>query len=364
MPMQQFQVRRDSFSQHRLVDAQPAELADGQVRVRIERFAYTANNVTYAAAGDTLGYWQFFPPADDTEQVWGMTPVWGFAVVNESRHDDVPVGERLFGYWPPAHSWVLQPERVSEQRLFDGAPHRAKLPPTYNAYSRVVAEPGYDPAMDAYRMLLWPLYVTAFCLCDALKEASWHGASQIVILSASSKTSIGLAQGLAADDDAPAVVGVTSARNLQFVNELGVYNQAHTYDAINALDTTRPSVIVDMSGNSALLASLMDQMGDALKQCVLVGMTHWDAAGGQGVAADPRSHFFFAPGHIQRRVGDWGADGFAEKSQAFLAAGVRQSTSWLELTAVDGLPALAAVYPKVCAGTVPPNQGLIVNPGA
>lgn len=361
--MQQFQVRRDDFTSHRLADAPESPLADGQVRMRIERFAYTANNVTYAAAGDTLGYWQFFPPADDEEQAWGMTPVWGFAEVSESRHDEVPVGERLFGYWPPADAWVLQPERIGAQRLFDGAPNRAKLPPTYNAYSRVAAERGYDPAMDAYRMLLWPLYVTAFCLWDALKAANWHDAEQIVILSASSKTSIGLAQGLAADDDAPTVVGVTSARNLQFVDDLSAYDQAHTYDSIDALDTTRPTVIVDMSGNSALLASLMDELGDALKQCVLVGMTHWDAAGGQGVAADPRSHFFFAPGHIQQRVSDWGADGFASKSQAFLAAGVRQSASWLELTAVEGLPALAAVYPKVCDGTLPPNQGLIVTPG-
>ena len=360
--MQQFQVRRDDFATHRIVDAPQATLEDGQVRVAVERFAYTANNVTYAAAGDTLGYWQFFPPADDTDDTWGMTPVWGFATVSESRHADVPVGERLFGYWPPAHQWVLQPERISAQRLFDGAPHRAKLPPTYNAYSRVAAEPGYDAAMDAYRMLLWPLYVTSFCLCDALESADYYSAEQVVILSASSKTSIGLAQGLAAADTSPAVVGVTSQRNTQFVDELGVYASVLSYDAVDQLDTSKATVIVDMSGNSALLSSLIERLGDALKQCVLVGMTHWEAAGGQGVAADPRSNFFFAPSHIQKRIADWGADGFASKSQAFLAAGVKQSAAWLELTAVDGLAALAAKYPAICNGTVPPQQGLIVKP--
>lgn len=360
--MQQFQVRRSNFSEHRLADASSAALSNGQVQVRIKRFAYTANNVTYAAAGDTLGYWQFFPPADDANGTWGMTPVWGFAEVIQSKHAEVPVGERLFGYWPPAQVWVLQPERVSEQRLFDGAPHRAKLPPTYNAYNRVAAEPGYDPAMDVYRMLLWPLYVTSFCLCDALADAEYHGAEQVLILSASSKTSIGLAQGLAAEDGSPAVVGVTSARNVQFVSDLGVYDQVVSYDAVDGLDATKATVIVDMSGNSALLDGLMTQFGDALKQCVLVGMTHWDAAGGQGVAADPRSHFFFAPGHIQKRVADWGADGFASRSQDFLTAGVKQSASWLQLTAVQGLEALAAKYPDICAGTVPPEQGLIVTP--
>ena len=360
--MSQFQVRKDDFAQHRLVSADPEPLADGQVRVAIERFAYTANNVTYAAAGDTLGYWQFFPPAHNTGDAWGMTPVWGFAKVTESKHPDVPVSERLFGYWPPAEAWVLQPDRVGPQRLFDAAPHRAKLPPTYNAYSRVAAEPGYDPAHDPYRMLLWPLYVTAFCLCDVLESANNFDAEQVIILSASSKTAIGLAQGLAGQNNGPEVLGVTSTRNQAFVSTLDCYSQVCTYDDLTALDKSRASVFVDMSGNSQLLAGLIDTLGDKLQRGLLVGMTHWDEAGGAGVAAHPKCDFFFAPSHIQQRTKEWGADGFAQRSQAFLASATAQAQSWLDLTAVEGLDALAVVYPDVCAGTLPPQKGLIVSP--
>ena len=39
-------------------------LAPGEARLRIDRFALTSNNITYAAFGDAMKYWQFFPSAD------------------------------------------------------------------------------------------------------------------------------------------------------------------------------------------------------------------------------------------------------------------------------------------------------------
>ena len=54
----------------------------------------------------------------------------------------------------------------------------------------------YDPSKDNLRSLLFPLHITSFCICDALEEESYLDADQIIIVSASSKTAIGLAQGL------------------------------------------------------------------------------------------------------------------------------------------------------------------------
>ncbi|MGB5450280.1 MAG: DUF2855 family protein, partial [Woeseiaceae bacterium] len=86
--MAEFQIRKDDFTKYRVVDSSSTEtlleLPDGQIRAKIERFAFTANNVTYAVTGDRLGYWQFFPPGGDDTNGWGMMPVWGFAVVVES----------------------------------------------------------------------------------------------------------------------------------------------------------------------------------------------------------------------------------------------------------------------------------------
>lgn len=42
----------------------PEALAEGQALLAVGEFALTANNVTYAALGDALRYWEFFPAGE------------------------------------------------------------------------------------------------------------------------------------------------------------------------------------------------------------------------------------------------------------------------------------------------------------
>jgi hypothetical protein len=56
-----FLVKRDDWKQHRFDDAPAPNLTDGQVLFRVDRFALTANNISYALAGEALRYWDFFP---------------------------------------------------------------------------------------------------------------------------------------------------------------------------------------------------------------------------------------------------------------------------------------------------------------
>ncbi|MGB5337389.1 MAG: DUF2855 family protein [Woeseiaceae bacterium] len=361
--MGEFQVRKDNVRECRVDDATGStddpSLAAGAIRVAVERFAFTANNVTYGVAGDLLGYWQFFPA--HSGDGWGVIPVWGFAEVIESNSDDVPVGERLFGYFPPATRVDLSPTQVSALRLVDGSAHRSKLPQGYNTYYRVMAEPGYDPASDDLRMLLWPLHITSFCLWDVLQDADWFGADQVVIVSASSKTSIGLAYALDDDAGAPSVVAVTSARNLDFVNSLGLYDRSITYDSLAEIDASIPAVIVDMSGNGAVLGTLHQHLGDNMTRCINVGLTHWDERDASEGIIKERSEFFFAPAHIQRRMQEWGPDGFADRSSSFMGETALKCSSWLELNRATGLQGLRDVYLDVCDGRLDANQGLIVE---
>lgn len=363
--MAEFQVRKSQFSEGRLVQSEEAdrqpEAGTGEIVVRIEAFSFTANNITYAAAGDQLGYWQFFPPKGDDVEAWGVIPVWGFAQVVESKHPEVTEGERLFGYFPPASFLKMAPTRVSGQRLFDGAEHRAKLPAGYNSYSRVDFEPGYQRSSDGERMLLWPLHMTSFCLWDLLKENQWYGAEQVLILSASSKTSIGLGYALEADDSAPTAIGLTSAGNLEMVRSLGIYDQCQSYDALADLDASRPTVIVDMSGNGSLLGQLQSRLGDNMRYCINVGLTHWDEFKPAAGMPKERAEFFFAPGHIQKRMKDWGPEAFASKTSVFLRDTARKSRQWLKLRDINGLDELAQIYPAVCNGKIPANEGLIVT---
>ena len=363
--MAEFQVRRDNYAEYRTVATAPfaaeAELPPGTVVVRVRRFAFTANNITYAAAGDLIGYWQFLPPGGEDADGWGVIPVWGFAEVVRSSHPEVPVGDKLFGYFPPADELVMAPGHVSPDAFIDTVAHRAKLPPFYNLYRRVRNEPKYDDAYDAERMLLWPLYGTGFCLADALHENDWYGASRVMVLSASSKTSIGLAYALKDIPGSPPTIGLTSPGNLDFVRGLGLYDEVHSYDALAAVDSGRSTVIVDMSGNSGLLGSLHERLADNMLHTLNVGLTHWDQAAESDRIITDRSEMFFVPSHMQKRIAALGAKVFERQSSEFVRNAIARSRSWLKITSHHGLDGLAEIYPAVCAGRSAPEEGQIVE---
>jgi len=363
--MHEFQVNKTNFTQARLVEHDDlsikSPLEKGEVIAQVESFALTANNITYAAMGDRLGYWQFFPAADNSSGDWGIIPVWGFATIVSSNNEQMPVGEKLFGYFPPASLVKMNAVHITSQRFIDGSNHRSALPPGYNVYRRVGAEPGYNHRLDDQRMLLFPLHITSYCLWDYLKEKQWFDAEQVIIISASSKTSIGLAYGLHEDSEAPKCIGMTSSRNHDFVNQLGLYNQVVDYNSLATLDPNIKTAIVDMSGNAEQLQQLEAHLNGNLTYCIQVGLTHWDAAQAQSPFKDAPSEMFFAPGRIQQRIAEWGPKVFEERSMAYMLNSAQKSTSWLNFSYLDGLSAMAEIYHDVCSGKVAPEQGIIIN---
>jgi len=353
--MQEFQVKRSELKTHRIVEGDDVALAADDVLLKVERFAFTANNITYGVAGDQIGYWQFFPPTGGRTD-WGVLPVWGFAEVVAG--EALPLGERLYGYLPPATYLKIKLGQASRSSITDGSEHRAKLPPVYNTLTRVAAEPGYDRAQDDHRCLLWPLFITSFCLWDSAKDHDWYGAEQILVMSASSKTSLGLAYALSQDDTAPHTIGVTSAANKTMVESLGLYDTVLTYDEV---PDNKPTLIIDMSGNSQVLGALHAALGDDMKKTLNVGITHWEVPRTREGYILERCEFFFAPGHIQKRHQDWGRAGFAERSGNFMKQAAQSASDWLTIRHLDGLNGLANVYEDVCDGRVLPSDGLIVK---
>ena len=70
-----FVVKRDDWRQCRFIPAAvESELQPGQVLFRVDRFAFTSNNVSYALAGDMLGYWRFFPAAEGWGRLRATSP--------------------------------------------------------------------------------------------------------------------------------------------------------------------------------------------------------------------------------------------------------------------------------------------------
>ena len=364
--MKQLQTLKNDLSKTRIVQTKNPEIEAGEISVLIESFAFTSNNVTYGVAGKTIGYWQFFKTTEDANNEWGCMPVWGFAKIIKSNVDELIVGERLFGYFPPGDILNLKPIKVTNQGFADGKEHRKDLPAVYNNYLRLSGDANYDNSIDNIRSLLFPLHITSFCICDALQDEAYFGADQIIIVSASSKTAIGLAQGLQETSNAPSIIGLTSEKNLGFVKNLGCYDEVITYDHLSNVNFNLKSVMVDMAGSRKILGTLHGSLADNMLKCLTVGMTHWDNevtaedALGQAMLRE-RTEFFFAPAHIQKRVIDWGYEGYNQKTTDFMKARSNQSIDWMQVKKINGLKNFISTYEKFVSGDINPNEGIIVE---
>jgi Protein of unknown function (DUF2855) len=323
-------------------------LAEGEALLEVESFALTANNVTYGAAGDQLGYWKFFPAPEGQ----GRIPVWGYARVMRSAAHDAPEGLRLFGYWPMSSHTVARLEKRSGGYV-ETSPHRAELPPTYNAYQ--VAEPAAD---DDWRSLLRPLFMTSFLLDDQLSDLALK---TLVLSSASSKTAMGLAW--LARKRGVKVIGATSAGHVELLSGLGLYDQVVAYDAIRGLTPEGPAAYVDFAGRSSVSQDVHETFGDALAASLIVGVTHWEALGGPPQTVGPAQTFFFAPDRIRQRMKDWRPAELDARFQAALVSFVA-ANGWLKLKHHAGHEGLRAIYGEVVEGRVRPDEGHIVTPSA
>lgn len=356
----QVHVRKAALTEATLAEAPLAPLADGAVRLAVESFSVTANNVTYAVAGDSFRYWDFFPAPEGS----GIVPMWGHARVIESRCPDIAVGERVYGYLPMASHLDVIPGRISAGGFLDITAHRQPMSPVYNSYTRLAADPEHDPAREAERMIFGPLFRTGFLIEYFLRAESWFGAEQLVITSASSKTAMGLAS--VARQSSPGIkrIGLTSPGNVGFVEATGLYDGVIAYGDLERVPVLR-SVSVDFAGNADVLAQIHRHFDAALAHSALVGMTHIEARstmGGGEALPGPKPALFFAPDHA---VAFFKAHGAEEGGKLVAAA-------WHDfLTAADGtvtierhlgLDAAREVFTGMVAGKIDPAKGVVIEP--
>jgi NADPH:quinone reductase-like Zn-dependent oxidoreductase len=351
-------VDRRQLRKTQVVTADVPALRSGEVLVEIDKFGLTANNVSYAVTGDTIGYWGFFP----AEGSWGKVPVWGCASVIESTCPDVPEGERLWGFFPMASHAVLQPGKVREDQFVDVAEHRRELPALYNTYRRTRAEPDFLQQMEVERCLLFPLLATSWLIYDFLRDNGFFGAQQVLIGSASSKTGAGLAEMLHADPAvSQRVVGLTSAANLPFVESLGCCEEVVTYGQERRIDADLPAAYVDMSGDAGLTRTLHQLLGENMVNSTMVGATHWEQGGETGDLPGAEPTFFFAPAQIGKRDGEWGPGMAMAKAMAASAEVAKKWRGDLEVEWTRGADDLAGLWAQLLDNQVSPRRGQMVS---
>ena len=354
MPNHRILVAQTDITQIHTDTVEQSPLESGQTRLKLESFALTANNVTYAMTGFVIGYWRFFPSGIDGQ---GIVPVWGVAKVSESRSEYLPEGTRVYGYFPMADETIITPAPDGNGAYIDQSAHRADLPLVYNTYVSIKDAPAEE---DYRRSLLQPLLATSYLLFDWLVDNDFFGAEQIIIGSASSKTGLGLCKFLAEPTGRTySIVGLTSGGNRPFVEGLGACDAVVTYDDIASLKQV-PSVYVDMSGNAAVKSALHHHLRDQLKYSAAVGTSHWDQFAKPENLPGAKPRFFFAPAQIAKRREDWGPGVIeAQITQAWKRIAADAGT-WLDLKVHHGLGAAVPVYSALAKGTSSPRDGHVI----
>ena len=355
-----FAVRKDDLHQTKFIDG---PLPAGGTVLRVDHFALTANNITYAAFGEAMAYWNFFPVNDAG---WGCIPMWGFGTVERTSADGIAIGDRFYGYFPFASHLMVEPVHAGGSAFVDGAAHRQPMARVYSQYVRTSADALYTPETEAEQMLLRPLFTTAFVIDDMLADNNYYGAKAVILSSASSKTSYATAFLLARRGDID-VIGLTSKANKAFVESLGCYSRVVAYEELTDLPASVPVAYVDVAGNVKVRAAVHRHFGDALKLDCAVGATNWDQDR-SATAEDlpgPKTTRFFAPTLIAKRTADWGAAGFQMKLvdawHAFLARVTAPKNPWLKVVRAFGPEAAAKTYQDVLDGRVPPVEGHILS---
>jgi Protein of unknown function (DUF2855) len=351
-------INKAKLTEHKLHEEALPALGDGEVRLRVESFSVTANNVTYAVIGDMFRYWDFFPAQDG----YGVVPMWGHAIVEASSHPDIAVGERVYGYLPMGTHLDILPGQISRGQFTDMAAHRQPMSVFYNQYSRLAADPEHDPAREAQRMIFGPLFKTGFLIEAMFRSENWFGAQAVVMTSASSKTSMSLAS--VTREKSPTVkrIGLTSAGNVAFVEESGLYDQVLAYSDVASLAQV-PTVSVDFAGNAALLRAIHETLGDNLKYSCVVGATHVEARAGSGAPIPgPVPTLFFAPDHATNVIKELGARGFGEAVAASWNAFVATTDDFVRVDVRDGVAAAAEAFQATLAGSADPAVGIVVRP--
>jgi len=360
-----FAVSRDDLRSSTVLPLpapEDVELSPGQVLLRVDNFSITANNITYAAMGDAMRYWEFFPAGEGL----GRIPAWGYSEILRSDVEGMPEGSRLYGYMPMSSYFVVEPTDISDTGFVDGTSHRNGLPAIYNRYGFTTPETGDTPEREPYIALFGPLFATSYLCADWLEDEGLVKADRLILSSASSKTALALAFLLQRDhgDDVD-VVALTSARNADFVAGTGLYDEIVAYDDLESLDSSLKTGYLDFGGNAGLRAKVHNHFGDNLVSSTVIGAADWE-----GLAPDPDAEplpgphpgFFFAPDRFAKRNADWGAAEVRRRVGESQNQFIDSSKTWLTLREGVGPDAIESVLSDFLDGKVDPSEGWTIKP--
>ncbi|KIY65625.1 hypothetical protein CYLTODRAFT_492180 [Cylindrobasidium torrendii FP15055 ss-10] len=378
-----------------VLSARPRQdIPPDHVLLRVDRFGFSANNVTYQALGEHphFRYFDFhsLPESDEVSvEQDGVIPVWGFATVIRSSHPKISVGERVYGYLAPTRFLLLpvSTSDVNKYAFYVPRPHLPRDRRPYNQILRCSSDPQYipNPYFEDLTMLYRPLFWTAFWCEDWLATSKYRGgASTVLISSASSKTAFCLAYLIHKRDRTIKVVGLTSPKNIGFTKGLGLYDEVLEYDSLTTsplLHSGERWIYVDVAGNKDFNRHVYDHFASpytpTLAAVVSLGLTNLSPSTSSAShkwsesdfsvepSSQPTSAFwpveenFFMPEwlNVRRRQLDV-RDIFSMQQTAWMDL-MDNCTEWVEVERVYGAEAVKDSYKSIVTNSVSAKKGLI-----
>lgn len=352
--VERFAVHRREPMRCEVQSAALAAPGASEIVLAVDKFGLTSNNVTYAALGDALHYFEFFPVSEE----WSALPVWGMATVAESKVASVPAGARVFGYYPAATHVTLSVAGTTPM----GFQAKRNLPPEfafYDQYTVTSRDPLYLRDQEDMMVVMRPLFLTGVLLADYLEVSEFMRAGTVVVSSAASKTSFGMGCALK-QGVGPKLIGLCSQASRGSAVRLGIYDAVFTYDELEALPE-ESVVYVDVAGSAAVRDELARRLGSALKLVLSVGLTHWqEGAFGGSSGSAVKTEMFFAPGWVERRRVEAGAAFFAKMGASWQAQ-MAQVDRHFKLVHRRGAAALQESFEALVAGRAAPDEAWLCS---
>ena len=307
-----------------------------------------------------LDYWGFFPTSPVQMTAWGRIPAMGLGSVAESAHPDIAVGGRYFGFYPMATDVVI--DAAPHGSAFrDVGPHRAEHAATYTDFRDVTTDVMFRPEQADEYLLLWGVFMTSFLVDDYLADNDFLGATQTLVTSASSKTSICLAQCLA-ERDGHRCIGLTSRAQPRLRRGPRPLRRG---DHLRRGRPTRPDVRRRWStwpGSGSVRAAIHTHFADALKSSLTVGATHWQDSGGNGGhAARPDTRVLLRPRPIREARRRLGADELDARIARSFHRLLDTTDEWLTVEHRSGPEGVESVYRSLLDGERSPQLGYVVS---
>ncbi|KAF7335834.1 hypothetical protein MVEN_02239700 [Mycena venus] len=366
----------------------PRQLPPNSILIKVDRFGFSANNVTYQALGEQahFRYYDFHPApevGDVSPKTHGLVPVWGFGTIVASSHPKISPGERIYGYLAPSRYLLVpvSPSDVNKHAFYVPRPYLPADRRPYNQIIRCAGDPEYTPTAlgEDLTMLYRPLFWTAYWFEDWIFSVGYRGATAFLISSASAKTAFCAAYLIgkrrSRGETNVKIVGLTSKRNVAFTKGLSLYDEVVEYDSFTSALGREKWVYVDVAGNDdlnkRLFAHFQTPASGELVASVALGMTTLAPASEKASSLDwstntfadsskvPQLEQFFMVEWLNVRKHQLSLQEIFRRQKEAWAELMVDCVPWVRLEHVKGAEEVKKAYDNVATSGFSPDAGFI-----